>query len=77
MSDRVQTVKVGGVKSSVANVLSGIPQGSILGPILYLIYTNELPGISNMWCTHEAEINDARNLFGELLHMITRVITMW
>lgn len=42
LSDRCQLVELSGVRSSTAKVTCGVPQGSILGPLLFLIYVNDM-----------------------------------
>ena len=49
LTDRHQAVRVNGTTSELKRIDTGIPQGSVLGPILYLIYVNELPTISNLF----------------------------
>ena len=52
LGGRSQTVYIESFQSRILPVPTGVPQGSILGPLLYIIFTNELPELVH---DHEAQ----------------------
>ena len=45
LTGRTQAVLCDGIRSGSEHVLSGVPQGTVLGPLLFLLHINEMPSV--------------------------------
>jgi hypothetical protein len=57
LTERRQRVVAGGIMSDWMVVSSGVPQGSILGPLLFIIYINDLP--TSVTCNSDLFADDS------------------
>ena len=55
---RSQYVTIGSGKSNMKPIKPGVPQGSVLGPLLYTIYVNELPEVTQETDTYKDDIHE-------------------
>ena len=49
LSNRKQYVEYDGISSEMLNITTGVPQGSILGPLLFIIYINDMSEVSKIF----------------------------
>ena len=48
LSDRSQCVSIDGVLSNPETIICGFPQGSMLGPLLFILYINDIVNVSTI-----------------------------
>ena len=78
LSNRLQFVEFNGHSSSPQTICCGVPQGSILGPLFFLLYINDLSNVStvvelilfaddtNLFMSHKDPVYLATSLNSEL-----------
>ena len=91
LSNRTQYVEYNGVSSNFANVDTGVPQGSILGPLLFIIYMNDIAKVTDKFysvlyaddtsleeplCTFNTDLADNTALSASINEEL-KLITTW
>jgi len=60
LSERTQQVAYNGEQSTIQLLLFGVPQGNVLGPLLYVLYTAEQPELSSVVAQHQLRLHNVR-----------------
>ena len=83
LSERKQLVSISGTESSLQTITCGVPQGSVLGPLLFLIYINDLETAVNcrllMYSDDAALIVSGNNtgIIGKMLTTELKSVCDW
>ena len=86
LNERTQRVIVNGIASRKEAVISGVPQGSVLGPLLFVLYINDLPDTLVCHCMMFAddtkcfrEITDVADMYmlQNDLHLMEKLSKTW
>ena len=81
LTNRKQITKFKNYKSTQAEVKSGIPQGSIMGPLLFICFTNDLHEVFKDECSISAYADDTQwlveaNSMAQLKKQVEKVISL-
>jgi len=79
LTDRFQCVEIDGISSGLKQITCGVPQGSILGPVLFLLYINDIHTCSDLlkfilFADDTTVLYSSSNL-GELVTTVNRELT--
>ena len=72
--NRKQFVSIGNVSSTIKELLTGVPQGSVLGPLLFLLYINDLHNSARYAKTYNFVDDTCVILFSTSLEILSKRI---